>query len=50
MTILHFFRHILSFLIDHVVFADHEQVFLGKYLFILHILKNNTLLHCFCIL
>ena len=45
-----FFLHSLPFLIDHVFFADHEQVFLGKYLFILHILNNNTMLHVFCIL
>ena len=39
-----FFLHSLSFLIDH------EQVFLGKYLFILHIVNNNTMLHFFCLL
>ena len=38
-----FFLHSRSFLIDH------EQVFLGKYLFILHIVNNNTMLHVFCI-
>jgi hypothetical protein len=40
-----FFLHSLSFLIDHVFFADHEQVFLGKYLNILHIYIYNTMLH-----
>ena len=43
-----FFLHSLTFLIDHVFFADHEQDFLGKYLFIPHILNNNTMLHFFC--
>ena len=39
-----FFLHSVFFLIDH------EQVFLGKYLFILHIVNNNTMLHFFCLL
>ena len=39
-----FFLHSRLFLIDH------EQVFLGKYLFILHIVNNNTMLHFFCLL
>ena len=38
------FLHSVFFLIDH------EQVFLGKYLFILHIVNNNTMLHFFCLL
>ena len=39
-----FFLHSVFFLIDH------EQVVLGKYLFILHIVNNNTMLYFFCLL
>ena len=47
-TMLHF-SNILSWLIDHVFFADHEHVF-WQILYILHFENNNTMLHFFCIL
>jgi len=48
MTILHFLPHILPVFID-CFFADHEHVFLGKYLQILQMFIYNTMLHFFCI-
>ena len=39
------FSYILSIFIDHVCFADHEHVFLGEYLQILHFYIYNTMLH-----